>query len=168
MKVQVRNTFIIFLISGFWHGANWTFIVWGLMHALYFIPLIFLKKNRKNLSNDKISIQNSISIFTTFILVCLAWIVFRADNLKIAGEYFYGLINFSEYGIGLFVKNRKFMMLSLFCLFSIIVLLYKEFEAIQSDSVSIKLNKIGLVFLISIILFIGAFKNPMQFIYFQF
>lgn len=168
MKVQVRNTFIIFLISGFWHGANWTFIVWGLMHALYFIPLIFLKKNRKNLSNDKISIQNSISIFTTFILVCLAWIVFRADNLKIAGEYFYGLINFSEYGIGLFVKNRKFMMISLFCLFSIIVLLYKEFEAIQSDSVSVKLNKIGLVFLISIILFIGAFKNPMQFIYFQF
>ena len=46
---KVRNTFIIFLVSGFWHGANWTFIVWGALNALYFLPLLLLNKNRTNL-----------------------------------------------------------------------------------------------------------------------
>lgn len=45
----VRNVFIIFLVCGFWHGANWTFIVWGLINALYFVPLFLLGKNRKNI-----------------------------------------------------------------------------------------------------------------------
>src|SRR5690606_29465848 len=47
--LQVRNIFIIFLVSGFWHGANWTFIVWGALNALYFLPLLLTKRNRKNI-----------------------------------------------------------------------------------------------------------------------
>ncbi|MGY8923939.1 MAG: MBOAT family O-acyltransferase, partial [Flavobacteriales bacterium] len=46
---QVRNVFIIFIVSGFWHGANWTFIVWGTLNALYFLPILLTKNNRKNL-----------------------------------------------------------------------------------------------------------------------
>ena len=49
MWMKVRNTFIIFLVSGFWHGANWTFIVWGLLNAIYFLPLLLQNKNRSNL-----------------------------------------------------------------------------------------------------------------------
>ncbi|MES2809140.1 MAG: MBOAT family O-acyltransferase [Bacteroidota bacterium] len=45
----VRNTFIIFLVSGFWHGANWTYVFWGLLHAIYFLPLLLLSRNRKNM-----------------------------------------------------------------------------------------------------------------------
>src|SRR4030095_12748930 len=48
-KMKVRNTFIIFLVSGFWHGANWTFIIWGALNAIYFLPLLLLNKNRNNL-----------------------------------------------------------------------------------------------------------------------
>ena len=44
--LKVRNVFAIFLISGFWHGANWTFIFWGFLNALYFIPLILSKKKK--------------------------------------------------------------------------------------------------------------------------
>ena len=46
--MKVRNTFIIFIVSGFWHGANWTFIVWGALNAIYFLPLLLLNKNRTN------------------------------------------------------------------------------------------------------------------------
>ena len=47
--MKVRNTFAIFLVSGFWHGANWTFIIWGALNAIYFLPLLFTNNNRKNL-----------------------------------------------------------------------------------------------------------------------
>ena len=46
LALKVRNTFIIFVVSGFWHGANWTFIVWGALNALYFLPLLLARKNR--------------------------------------------------------------------------------------------------------------------------
>ena len=46
---RIRNTFIIFLVSGFWHGANWTFIAWGALNAIYFLPLLLLNKNRSNM-----------------------------------------------------------------------------------------------------------------------
>lgn len=46
---KIRNTFIIFLVSGFWHGANWTFVFWGLLNAIYFLPLLILGKNRNYL-----------------------------------------------------------------------------------------------------------------------
>ncbi|MBF1097142.1 MAG: MBOAT family protein, partial [Riemerella sp.] len=47
--MKVRNTFVIFVVSGFWHGANWTFIAWGLLNAIYFLPLLLTSKNRVNL-----------------------------------------------------------------------------------------------------------------------
>src|SRR5690606_36334354 len=71
--LQVRNIFIIFLVSGFWHGANWTFIVWGALNALYFLPLLLTKRNRKNI--DVVArgrwypnIRETIAIGSTFSL----------------------------------------------------------------------------------------------------
>ena len=52
---SIRNIFIIFLVSGFWHGANWTFIVWGCLHAILFIPLFVLKVNRKHIDQLKVN-----------------------------------------------------------------------------------------------------------------
>lgn len=88
----VRNTFIIFLTSGFWHGANWTFIVWGAYHALLFIPLIITGNNRKftnTVATSKIfpSFSESIMMAWTFLLVLVGWIIFRADNITDAWEY---------------------------------------------------------------------------------
>lgn len=73
----VRNTFIIFLVSGFWHGANWTFIIWGFLNALYFLPLLLIKRNRKNLdivAENRVlpSIRELLSMFTTFSLTVFA------------------------------------------------------------------------------------------------
>ncbi len=89
---QIRNIFIIFLLSGFWHGANWTFIFWGLINALYFLPLFILNKNRNNLeivaSNSFFpSIREFFQMLFTFGLTTFAWIFFRANSLQEAFSF---------------------------------------------------------------------------------
>lgn len=91
---MIRNTFIIFLISGFWHGANWTFIVWGAINALLFLPLQLAGRNRKHNNNIEIkgvytTVKNIFSIIATFLLVSFTWIFFRSDNIAEAGGYVY-------------------------------------------------------------------------------
>ncbi len=87
----IRNTFIIFVVSGFWHGANWTFIFWGILNALYFIPLLITGNNRKNLNvvaQGRIipSLKEVSQMAFTFGLTVFAWILFRAENIKHAYE----------------------------------------------------------------------------------
>lgn len=88
----VRNTFIIFLTSGLWHGANWTFIAWGGYHALLFLPLILRGKNRKY--RDTIAsgrrmptMRESTLMAVTFLLVLIGWIIFRSDTISEAAGY---------------------------------------------------------------------------------
>lgn len=95
----ILNTFIIFLVSGFWHGANWTFIVWGFLNALYFVPLLLTNKNRRHLDTvaQKTflpSLKEIAQISFTFFITCLAWIFFRSQTLEqafiICGKIFLG------------------------------------------------------------------------------
>lgn len=88
----VRNTFIIFLVSGLWHGANWTFIAWGAYHALLFLPLILMGKNRKyrdTVAEERIlpSLKEVVQMLLTFFLVVIGWIVFRSDSIGQACDY---------------------------------------------------------------------------------
>ena len=88
----VLNTFIIFLVSGMWHGANWTFLAWGAFHALLFLPLILLGKNRKytdTVASGRAfpSLVELVKMITTFLLAALGWILFRADSIEDAWEY---------------------------------------------------------------------------------
>src|SRR5680860_142330 len=90
--MKVRNTFIIFIVSGFWHGANWTFVVWGALNALYFLPLLLTNKNRQNMEvvaeNSYLpSINEFFQMGLTFGLTVIAWIFFRADNIGHAINY---------------------------------------------------------------------------------
>ncbi|RAJ16988.1 MBOAT family O-acyltransferase [Olleya aquimaris] len=96
--MKVRNTFIIFLVSGFWHGANWTFIVWGFLNALYFLPLLLANRNRNNLNvvaQDSYlpTLKESMQMLITFGITVLAWIFFRAENLTHAMSYLKGIFN---------------------------------------------------------------------------
>lgn len=89
----VRNTFIIFLVSGFWHGASWNFIIWGFVHACGFLPLLLLQRNRKHVTdvvaqNRKLpTIREVLQMFSTFVFVTFAWIFFRAETISISLEY---------------------------------------------------------------------------------
>ncbi|WP_223549269.1 MULTISPECIES: MBOAT family protein [Aestuariivivens] len=101
---QVRNVFIVFLISAFWHGANWTFIAWGALHAFYFVPLLIMKKNRAHLSivaqNKRMpKIKDIILMLLTFVLTTLAWVFFRAETLSQGFDYMVGLYNDSLFTI---------------------------------------------------------------------
>lgn len=95
----IRNTFIIFLISGFWHGANWTFLFWGGFHALLFIPLLILNRNRKHtgdiVAKGKIipSFKDFLLIILNFSLVTFAWIFFRSNTLSDGFGYIKGCVS---------------------------------------------------------------------------
>jgi D-alanyl-lipoteichoic acid acyltransferase DltB (MBOAT superfamily) len=100
----VRNTIIIFLVSGFWHGANWTFIVWGALHAALFLPLILLHKNRKytdTVADGKFlpNIKELFQMGTTFLPVVIGWIFFRAASIGQAVEYLRGIADKSLFSL---------------------------------------------------------------------
>lgn len=95
---KIQNTFIIFLVSGFWHGANWTFLVWGFLNALYFLPLLLRHKNRINLdvvSKGRLfpNFKELISITTTFFVTVIAWIIFRSESISEAYSYLFRIFS---------------------------------------------------------------------------
>ena len=90
--MKVRNTFIIFIVSGFWHGANWTFVIWGALNALYFLPLLLTNNNRNNLeivAQGKYfpTLKELFQMSITFMLTVIAWVFFRAKNIGHAYDY---------------------------------------------------------------------------------
>jgi len=94
----LRNIVIVFVVSGIWHGANWTFVVWGLLNALYFIPLVLTRRNRRHLdtvaANRMLpSLRDIVAMLTTFALTVFAWIFFRAESIPHALQYLSGLIS---------------------------------------------------------------------------
>jgi len=110
----IRNVFIIFVVSGFWHGANWTYIVWGLLNAIYFIPLTLLNRNRNNIeivAKDKKlpSLKELASILSTFLLTSFAWIYFRSESLADANSYIYNLFSMNlklqDFSLGIIVDT---------------------------------------------------------------
>ncbi|KAA6316168.1 Peptidoglycan O-acetyltransferase [termite gut metagenome] len=83
---------VIFLVSGFWHGANWTFIVWGAYHALLFLPLLLFGKNRKytdTVAAGRLfpSFKEIVQMLLTFFLVVIGWVIFRAESIGQAWDY---------------------------------------------------------------------------------
>ena len=89
----LRNTFVIFLVSGFWHGASWNFIIWGFIHACFFLPLLLLRQNRKytseTISENRYlpNLKELAQVLFTFSLVSLAWIFFRQTDSQLALDF---------------------------------------------------------------------------------
>jgi len=102
--MKVRNTFIIFAVSGFWHGANWTFIVWGILNAVYFLPLLLTSRNRDNIeivAKGRIlpGFKDLCSMLMTFGLTLFAWVFFRAENIGHAFSYISEIFSFSLFSV---------------------------------------------------------------------
>lgn len=100
--MKIRNTMIIFLISGFWHGANWTFIIWGGLNALYFLPSMLMNRNRVNLNivaEDRMlpNAKEVVQILTTFFFTCIAWVFFRAASVHQAFDYLERMFTLSNF-----------------------------------------------------------------------
>jgi D-alanyl-lipoteichoic acid acyltransferase DltB (MBOAT superfamily) len=170
-SIVIRNVFIIFMVSGFWHGANWTFIIWGTLNAVYFLPLLLTNKNRNHLqvvAHDTIwpSMKSFLNMLLTFGLTTFAWIFFRAENLTHAFQYIKGIFNSSLFTIPVV---RPTDLLILIILFIALEWFGRRCQyAIEILSLEWK-RPIRLSFYCSLILIILWFnKNEQTFIYFQF
>jgi len=172
--MKVRNTFIIFIVSGFWHGANWTFIVWGALNAIYFLPLLLTNNNRNNLETIALgkffpSLKEFCFMLLTFGLTVFAWIFFRAENIGHAVQYISDIFKHpgSFLSFGIYWKYKTIIIL-----ISIFILI----EWIGRDG-QYAISKIGLkwmspfryAFYYALIIAIFWFGGKeQQFIYFQF
>ena len=171
----IRNTFVIFLLSGFWHGANWTFIVWGSYHALLFLPLILTGRNRKYtgcvaagklLPNWKELLQ----MIVTFFLVVVGWVIFRADTISDAYNYILNMFSFSNFMpfFGDIINGD--VLITIFFIFVLLLVEWlgrnKEY-VFDVDGIRSKLVRIVIyyVVLVVIVMYCG---QPQPFIYFQF
>lgn len=119
--MRIRNTFIIFLVSGFWHGANWTFIVWGGLNALFIMPSIMMKTNRNNIeivAKGKLlpSFRELLQVAITFGLAVFAWIFFRADNLSHALSYASEIFTLSTFSKPAIFPKTVFALIGFFML----------------------------------------------------
>ncbi|MBQ0788965.1 MAG: MBOAT family protein, partial [Oceanihabitans sp.] len=165
---NIRNVFIVFLVSGFWHGANWTFVVWGGIHAILFLPLLLLQSNRKHIASTRLSLQQVPMLVGTFVVVTMAWIFFRADSVSIGYQYILDIASFNSGATQVFYKTSKTVLFTAIIVVSIGILLLFEFLAIQKDKKEVELNRYTAIGVVILICFMGVFKNPSAFIYFQF
>ncbi|GAB5526235.1 MAG: MBOAT family protein [Roseivirga sp.] len=173
---KIRNTFIIFIVSGLWHGANWTFVIWGALNACYFLPLQLSNKNRNHIeivAKGRIlpSLREIFQITLTFGLTILAWIFFRAESVDIAlsmlSEIFsFGIIQVSK---ELILSFQGLKLISLILVFTVLEWLGREDQfAIQrlADKIPQRLRWAMYVLIIIGLDLIGGGKQ--EFIYFQF
>lgn len=165
---HIRNIFVIFLLSGLWHGANWTFVTWGIYHALLFIPLLLINKNKQP---DLNGFRSVASMFVTFGFVTLGWIIFRADTLTIAFDYIDNIFSSSLLKVPkVSGANNVTAMLSLVFIFLLLIVEWTnrnkpfglDIQNIRSSFIRYSVYA-GILFLIY---FFGA--DSSNFIYFQF
>ena len=174
--MKVRNTFIIFIVSGFWHGANWTFIVWGVLNAFYFLPILLTNNNRNNLetvAQGKLfpSLKELLLMLLTFSLTVFAWIFFRAENINHALFIIGKIFSKSIMSLETSWTNGYITILhiSLVLLFLVVEWLNRDYEfGLQRISNYSFYRKTAYFLLICSILFTADYHSKQEFIYFQF
>lgn len=166
--IIVRNTFIIFLVSGLWHGANWTFILWGAYHAILFLPLILLGKNRKYM--DSPNLKDFPRILLTFLLVVFGWIIFRAENITQVRQYLCGMWQWGTLRASYrFFVQSDIRITTWLCMLMLVVEWLCRNKSHTFDISFIKYKWVRFVVYYCLILLILAFGIEKQtFIYFQF
>ena len=172
ISMKIRNTMVIFLVSGFWHGANWTFIFWGFLHTLFFLPLLIFNRNRKYLNSIAevgtfSSLKVLFQIITTFSLVTMAWIFFRAESISHAFAYLSGIFAISFFSIPDIFPIGV-------CLIILLVVITEWLQKSHQHGLHFLGNQkipefLRWSFFYFLTYLIMAFKdNPQEFIYFQF
>ncbi len=167
----VRNVFVIFIVSGFWHGANWTFMVWGALNALYFVPLLVLKRNRVNtgvVAETRLlpNFREFVGIGSTFFLTVIAWIFFRAASVHEAFDYLRLIFNNSIFSIPTIRPTFLFVLLLLF----IVVEWFGRREQYAIERLWLgypRAVRWGIYYVIAMLIFLYGGKEQ-EFIYFQF
>jgi len=175
LPFKIRNVFIIFVVSGFWHGASWNFIVWGMLNAVFFLPLLVFKRNRSNL--DVVAAGRRLPSFTelhqiiaTFGLTTIAWIFFRAESIRDALLYLERMFSASLFAIPNFNKKTDFLILSFLLVFFIVLEWKGRAKEYAIEHFGVNANKTlvwGFYLILCQLIFLFQGEQQ-QFIYFQF
>ena len=175
--MKIRNTFIIFLVSGFWHGANWTFIAWGFLNALFIMPSIIFATNRNNLdivAQGKYfpNLKEVFQITLTFCLTAFAWIFFRSNSINDAMQYVSILLSPSLFKMPNFPGiGTAFPILVLVFVFFIIEWFSRE-DQYGIQRFAFKKPRVVrwsfYIILVFVIAYFSAVTTNQEFIYFQF
>lgn len=172
---KVRNIFIIFTVSGFWHGANWTFIFWGILNAVYYLMYIrFLNRcsylKDHTIDSSQPALKELPQILFTFSLTAFAWIFFRAENMNHAVSYISGIFSPSLFTMPDYPEMRK----SLITIISVTIFLLIEWKgrdhqyAISQLGLSWKKTYRYVLYYLMIFVIYCFTGEKQQFIYFQF
>jgi len=168
--MKIRNTFIIFVVSGFWHGANWTYVVWGFINAVYFLPLLLSNSNRNNMDAIVLkwnfdSAKVIMSILYTFLLTCIAWVFFRASTITDAVSYLKRIITDRHFG-SQYLENERYNYELLLLIGVFVLVEWNNRNKVEPLSGKKSLLKLSLA--IAAILAFGTYSDYKEFIYFQF
>ncbi len=164
------NLFVVFSIGGLWHGANWNFIVWGVLNALFFIPLVFYKKysvHKDTVAQHTVlpSLKEGVQMLSTFMVVLVGWVFFRSETLSQALGYLKGIFNFDFHFELLNIGRYTVEMLPL-----LIILISIEWFCRKQEFplCSPRYEYIKTIGIVIMILVFGSFSTLQDFIYFQF
>ena len=177
--MKVRNVFVIFIVSGLWHGANWTFVAWGALNAIYFLPVLLMHKNRNNvdcvIAQGRFfpSFKEFCSMIITFGLVTIAWIFFRAENMGQALRIVSEIFSRTLFSIPDFERKtgKALMAIVLILSFLLVEWLGREqryaIEKLGGAFPSL-VKWVMFLMIVMVIYFFGNFSESIEFIYFQF
>jgi D-alanyl-lipoteichoic acid acyltransferase DltB (MBOAT superfamily) len=173
--ISIRNTFVIFIVSGFWHGANWTFIIWGFLNAVYFLPLLLLKRNRNNIeiaAKEKLlpGGRELLGILATFSLTVFAWIFFRTENVGHALRYISGIFSSSLFSIPFFEGGRRHALITILLVIVLFAVEWLQRDKHHALELTYKIPRpFRWIIYYAIIYLILQYSGSQQsFIYFQF
>jgi alginate O-acetyltransferase complex protein AlgI len=170
LGMKIRNTFIIFVVSGFWHGANWTYVVWGFINAVYFLPLLLSNSNRNNMDAIQLkfnfdSVKVLMSILYTFLLTCVAWVFFRARSITDAVSYLKRIVTNRDFSFQ-YLDNERYSYELLVMIGLFVLVEWNNRNKIEPLSGKRSMLKLALA--IVAILAFGTYSDYKEFIYFQF
>ena len=168
--MKIRNTFIIFVVSGFWHGASWTYVAWGFINAIYFLPLLLRNSNRNNIDEIKVtwnldSVKVITSILITFLITCVAWVFFRARTISDAVLYLKRIVTNRDFAFQ-FLENDRYNYELLLMIGIFVLVEWNNRTKVEPLSGKNSMLKIALAILA--IMAFGTFSDYKEFIYFQF
>ena len=164
----IRNTFVIFLLSGLWHGANWTYVGWGAYHALLFVPLIWLGTTKKY--RDTASWRQIPQMLLTFALVVLGWIIFRASSIVDAWHYVLAMSSKSLLSVPWLMTRDYYLPLfiSIIIMFAFEWMGRKEGYGLAWLRGKKGVLQLAVYYLFMILIYAWQSSEEIQFIYFQF
>ena len=168
--MKIRNTFVIFVVSGFWHGANWTYLAWGFINAIYFLPLLLSNSNRNNIDVIKVSwnfdsVKVIFNILITFSITCIAWVFFRAKTITDAVLYLKRMIVNRDFSLQ-YLDNERYSYELLLVIGLFVLVEWNNRTKVEPLSGKRSILKVALA--IAAIIALGTFSDYKEFIYFQF